>query len=274
MFLSAPTVAMTDGTWHVFPPEAEQPPSEPFTELFLSEKLPSLQHAFEPGRCKGTLAALYETMIVHQLQRSDLFCNNDSVVVVCSDQMVHRSLESSTQDGCLNWRQVAAVQQYADMYGWMVSMLNTEYQELLCRHELEHRDSTLAACIIEPILQGANGMRMIDPLYQRVLVEACRYATPTYHDSAVAMTSACLLKASVANWTNTSINITRKFKSPQVLCRILSWPCRAKGMLVISDEIFAGLWRLGSASAWERLHIMPDIACYAKLLTGMAPLLT
>ena len=41
-------------------------------------------------------------------------------------------------------------------------------------------------------------------------------------------------------------------------------------MLVISDEIFAGLWRLGSASAWERLHIMPDIACYAKLLTGGA----
>ena len=44
-----------------------------------------------------------------------------------------------------------------------------------CRHELENRDSsTLAACIIEPILQGANGMRMIDPLFQRVLVEACR----------------------------------------------------------------------------------------------------
>lgn len=45
----------------------------------------------------------------------------------------------------------------------------------VCRHELEQRDSsTLAACIIEPILQGANGMRMIDPLFQRVLVEACR----------------------------------------------------------------------------------------------------
>ena len=41
-------------------------------------------------------------------------------------------------------------------------------------------------------------------------------------------------------------------------------------MLVICDEIFAGLWRLGSASAWERLHITPDIACYAKLLTGVA----
>ena len=68
LFLSAPTIAMADGVWHVFPPESEEGPSEPFNKLFLSEKLASVQHAFEPGRCKGTLAALYETMIVHQLQ--------------------------------------------------------------------------------------------------------------------------------------------------------------------------------------------------------------
>lgn len=49
------------------------------------------------------------------------------------------------------------------------------YRKHMRRHELENRNSsTLAACIIEPILQGANGMRMIDPLFQRVLVEACR----------------------------------------------------------------------------------------------------
>ena len=69
LFLSAPTIAMTDGKWHVFPPNSEEPPSEAYQELFLSEKLPSLEHAFEPGRCKGTLAALYETLVVHQLQR-------------------------------------------------------------------------------------------------------------------------------------------------------------------------------------------------------------
>ena len=69
LFLSAPTIAMTDGEWHVCPPDSEEPPSKAYEELFLSEKLPSLEHAFEPGRCKGTLGALYETMIVHQLQR-------------------------------------------------------------------------------------------------------------------------------------------------------------------------------------------------------------
>ena len=60
---------MTDGEWRVFPPDSEEPPSKPYEELFLSEKLLSLEHAFDPGRCKSTLAALYETMVVHQLQR-------------------------------------------------------------------------------------------------------------------------------------------------------------------------------------------------------------
>lgn len=69
LFLSAPTIAMVDGHWHVFPPESEDPPSEPYRELFRSEKLPSIEDAFEPGRCKGTLAALYETMVVRELQR-------------------------------------------------------------------------------------------------------------------------------------------------------------------------------------------------------------
>ena len=69
LFLSAPTIAMVDGHWHVFPPESKELPSEPYREQFWSEKLPSVEHAFEPGRRKGTLAALYETMVVRELQR-------------------------------------------------------------------------------------------------------------------------------------------------------------------------------------------------------------
>lgn len=67
-------------------------------------------------------------------------------------------------------------------------------------------------------MQGANGMLLVDPLFQRVLVEACK----------------------------------------------------ARRIPVIFDEIFAGLWRLGAQSAWQRLGVTPDIACYAKLLTGAA----
>ncbi|KAF6168699.1 hypothetical protein GIB67_026585 [Kingdonia uniflora] len=92
---------------------------------------------------------------------------------------------------------------------------------------------------MEPVIQGAGGMHMIDPLFQRVLVKECR---------------------------------SRKIP-------------------VIFDEVFTGFWRLGVEvgiswwfmtctafsfyfrvfsfqSAAEMLGCVPDIACFAKLLTG------
>ena len=45
--------------------------------------------------------------------------------------------------------------------------------------------------------------------------------------------------------------------------------CRRRGIPVIFDEVFSGLWRLGTASAADQLGVRPDIACFAKLLTGM-----
>ena len=49
---------------------------------------------------------------------------------------------------------------------------------------------------------------------------------------------------------------------------------RGRKIPVIFDEVFSGLWRLGRASAAEIIGQQPDIACYAKLLTGKAlPLL-
>ena len=44
--------------------------------------------------------------------------------------------------------------------------------------------------------------------------------------------------------------------------------CKARAIPVIADEVFTGLWRLGHPSAMSLLHSQPDIACYAKLLTG------
>ncbi|KAK9827392.1 hypothetical protein WJX81_006165 [Elliptochloris bilobata] len=78
------------------------------------------------------------------------------------------------------------------------------------------RPVRLAALVMEPLVQGAGGMVLIDPLWQRA---AARVA-------------------------------------------------RARGLPVVLDEVFAGLWRLGSVSAASRLGIVPDIACFAKLLTG------
>lgn len=54
---------------------------------------------------------------------------------------------------------------------------------------------------------------------------------------------------------------------------LLAAACRARGIPVIADEVFSGLWRLGHASASAALGMQPDIACYAKLLTaGTVPL--
>jgi dethiobiotin synthetase/adenosylmethionine--8-amino-7-oxononanoate aminotransferase len=69
---------------------------------------------------------------------------------------------------------------------------------------------------MEPLLQGAGGMRLVDPAFQRALAAACR----------------------------------------------------ARGMLVILDEVFTGLGRLGAPTGAALAGLTPDIAAYAKLLTG------
>ncbi|CAI0555883.1 unnamed protein product [Linum tenue] len=66
------------------------------------------------------------------------------------------------------------------------------------------------------IIQGAGGMLLIDPLFQRVLVNECR----------------------------------------------------GKKIPIIFDEVFTGFWRLGVETAAELLGCVPDIACFAKLMTG------
>ncbi|KAL2653202.1 hypothetical protein R1flu_021330 [Riccia fluitans] len=82
-------------------------------------------------------------------------------------------------------------------------------------HETSN-DDVIAALIIEPVIHGAGGMDMVDPLFQRILVSECRL----------------------------------------------------RNIPVIFDEIFAGCWRFGVKSNTELLNCFPDIACYAKLLTG------
>ena len=81
--------------------------------------------------------------------------------------------------------------------------------------------SKLAALVLEPIVMGAGGMIFVDPLFQRVLVDAVR-------DKSL-------------------------FDTP---------------LPVIFDEVFVGLYRLGIKSFGPILGVHPDIAVYAKTLTG------
>mmetsp|Transcript_13551 Transcript_13551/g.25434 ORF Transcript_13551/g.25434 Transcript_13551/m.25434 type:complete len:530 (-) Transcript_13551:109-1698(-) len=77
-------------------------------------------------------------------------------------------------------------------------------------------DRLIGSVIIEPILLGAGGMKFIDPLWQRALMDvSCTRSVP-----------------------------------------------------VIFDEVASGMYRLGVSSCREILGANPDIAAYAKLLTG------
>ncbi|MGJ4887474.1 adenosylmethionine--8-amino-7-oxononanoate transaminase [Bradyrhizobium sp. HKCCYLRH3099] len=57
--------------------------------------------------------------------------------------------------------------------------------------------------------------------------------------------------------------------SPAVL-REMHRICRAHGVLFIADEVMTGWGRTGTLFACEQAEITPDIACYAKGLTGGA----
>lgn len=89
------------------------------------------------------------------------------------------------------------------------------------------------ALVMEPLILGAAGMQFVDPLFQAVLVDTVRK-----------MSSSLLPPP---NPTKTS--------------RIGTLP-------VIYDEVFSGLGRLGFPSPSRILGVNPDIAIYAKLLTG------
>ena len=87
-----------------------------------------------------------------------------------------------------------------------------------------------AALVIEPLVMGAGGMVFVDPLFQRILVDAVRtHGKQDYRD-----------------------------RNP------VEW----HGMPVIFDEVFVGLYRIGMRTCSSLLGVTPDIAVYAKILTG------
>lgn len=92
------------------------------------------------------------------------------------------------------------------------------------------------ALMLEPVVLGAGGMMLVDPLFQRALVDVVRNNPELFSHSSDA--------ADVEDdrtWT---------------------------GLPVIFDEVFTGLYRLGSHSSARLLGVNPDITVHAKLLTG------
>ncbi|OQN95841.1 hypothetical protein B0A48_18126 [Cryoendolithus antarcticus] len=100
--------------------------------------------------------------------------------------------------------------------------------------QLRQAGRNFGALIMEPVILGAGGMNLADPIFQRCLVDAVRESSPSASDE--------------TDW---------------------------RGMPVIFDEVFTGLYRLGRFSAASFLGVDADIVVNAKLLTGgLLPLCT
>ncbi|KAG0003207.1 hypothetical protein BGZ80_010704 [Entomortierella chlamydospora] len=97
---------------------------------------------------------------------------------------------------------------------------------------------SFGALLMEPVLMGAGGMVWVDPAFQRCLVEEVR----------------------AFKGFGTEVSPSKNAHIPAKN----NW----KGLPVVFDEVFSGCWRLGRKSAADMLQVNPDIAAYAKLLTG------
>ncbi|KAJ7044967.1 PLP-dependent transferase [Mycena alexandri] len=118
-----------------------------------------------------------------------------------------------------------------DLTGRLDSPLAQVYREYISHtlDGLEHSGGPrLAALVLEPLVMGSGGMIFVDPLFQRILVDVVRERDP----------------------------------APSKLTG--DW----RGLPVIYDEVFVGLYRLGMQSTIPFLGAAPDISVHAKILTG------
>ncbi|CEH12238.1 bifunctional dethiobiotin synthetase adenosylmethionine-8-amino-7-oxononanoate aminotransferase [Ceraceosorus bombacis] len=102
------------------------------------------------------------------------------------------------------------------------------------------------ALIIEPLVLGAGGMIFVDPLFQRALIDVVRGAEDLF-----SLSEPPLKDAKVGANSDSSRDAHE-------------W----RGLPVIFDEVFTGLWRLGHSTPAKILRTTPDISCLAKILTG------
>ncbi|CDU26369.1 related to Adenosylmethionine-8-amino-7-oxononanoate aminotransferase [Sporisorium scitamineum] len=106
------------------------------------------------------------------------------------------------------------------------------------------------ALVMEPLVMGAGGMIFVDPLFQRVLVDVCRESEDLF-----SLTDAPLTPPTTSSATSPAAEG--------------EW----RGIPVIYDEVFAGLYRLGPCTPATVLGVTPDISVLAKILTGgMVPM--
>jgi len=120
-----------------------------------------------------------------------------------------------------------------DVRGRLGTPLAPVYKEFIER-SLDNIEVEIAALVLEPLVMGAGGMIFVDPLFQRILVDVVRSRSPFVKES------------TEGRWS---------------------------GIPVVFDEVFVGTYRMGHQTTSTILGVHPDIAVYAKMLSGgLAPL--
>ncbi|KAI1770324.1 bifunctional dethiobiotin synthetase/adenosylmethionine-8-amino-7-oxononanoate aminotransferase [Hypoxylon cercidicola] len=111
------------------------------------------------------------------------------------------------------------------------------YEEYIERTLSQHLSNgrRFGALLMEPVVVGAGGMDLVDPLFQRALVDVVRRSA-------------------------TLFDARHRPGNPDPTC----W----SGLPVIFDEVFTGLYRLGRFTASSFLGTEADVSVHAKLLTG------
>jgi bifunctional dethiobiotin synthetase / adenosylmethionine---8-amino-7-oxononanoate aminotransferase len=110
--------------------------------------------------------------------------------------------------------------------------------------QLQAEGTKIGALLMEPVILGAGGMLMPDPLFQHALIQTIRQHPELIHPDTTAAPTATDSK----EWS---------------------------GAPVIFDEVFTGIYRLGRFNTSSFLNAYPDIVVNAKLLTGgLVPLCT
>jgi dethiobiotin synthetase/adenosylmethionine--8-amino-7-oxononanoate aminotransferase len=103
----------------------------------------------------------------------------------------------------------------SELYSSYVASITCDWDDYESSQQHTKR-TRIGSVVIEPVLMGAGGMKFVDPLWQRALMDIAK----------------------------------------------------AKRVPIVFDEVASGLYRIGVCSCREILKSDPDIASYAKLLTG------
>ncbi|KAL2889092.1 dethiobiotin synthetase [Ceratocystis lukuohia] len=113
------------------------------------------------------------------------------------------------------------------------------YENLIIQtlEKLKSAGRKFGALVMEPVVLGAGGMRLVDPLFQRTLVKVVRQNPHLFGSSLPGS------QTTSSDWS---------------------------GLPVFFDEVFTGLYRLGNFSSGSMLQVDADIVVNAKLLTGGA----